>query len=115
MSHRLQLHHLLTMTITSYALPKHGRQYTMSNNHSIFSFSIAGTLKPYVPAAIVRLGYLHPNWDIEFSENSIHVQSDACDEKPLVQREVFHCVYREKVLAETLDIRRDLLALVAGK
>ena len=87
----------------------------MSDDPFLFTFLIESPLEPYVPAAIVRLGYLHPSWEIEFSESSIRVRSALETGKPLVQREVFHSVYREKILAETLDMRRDLLKLVASK
>lgn len=68
----------------------------------------------YVRAALMRLGYLHPEWSIEFSPAQIEV-AGATESAEQVRREVHYAIYREKILSETMDMRRSLLEAVSRR
>jgi hypothetical protein len=68
----------------------------------------------YIPAAVVRLGYLHPHLTFSWTPlGNVHVEGtfDHHD----VRRDVLHAVYREKVLKETLPLRQKLIDGLLGR
>lgn len=69
----------------------------------------------YIDAAVVRVGYLHP--DVEFSRegNSIRVASSTGNEVDSIRRDVLYAVYREKIFADTLSMRTALLGMVSKR
>jgi hypothetical protein len=63
---------------------------------------------PYVPAALARLGYLHPGvaWSFDSAGSRLEARcapgSHTAEE---LKREAFFQLYREKVYQDTLSVR----------
>ncbi|WP_245464029.1 hypothetical protein [Rhizobium sp. NXC24] len=72
------------------------------------------TFRPYLAVAIVRFSALHPGTEIEISQ-TISLLDDGAASVDLLVREFHHCLYREKIYAETLPLRRALLDGVLGR
>ena len=68
----------------------------------------------FMDSAVVRLGYLYPDRIFEATGFGIAISngSEISDE---LRRDVLHCVYREKVFAETLPLRRRLIDGLLGQ
>jgi hypothetical protein len=72
-------------------------------------------LQMYVQPTLVRLAYLYPKACFSVSVDQIDIV--APDEVPTEQivRDVRYTLYREKVYAETLSMRRDLIEAVTRR
>lgn len=68
---------------------------------------------PHVHSALTRLGYLHPTWHLQISDITLVVTAPTVDSPEAVLREIRYTLYREKILAETMSMRRELLRMVA--
>lgn len=75
---------------------------------------IAPSFVDYVEAALVRLRYLHPRAQFTFRDGGIEVSTDE-DGGESIARDVNYTLYRERVLQETLSLRRALIAVVTGR
>ena len=74
-----------------------------------FRVDIPADLQPYISAATVRLGYLHPEVSFTLDDKSVHVKLESeigSGETQRLSKEVMYQVYREKIYSETLSIRR---------
>lgn len=80
---------------------------------STHQLEVAESLWPFVATAINRLGYLHPNWSLQLEASAIIVEALGDESGELVAREIRYALYREKILTETMDMRRDLLRMVS--
>lgn len=79
---------------------------------STHRLEVLGNLRPFIETAMSRLGYLHPDWRLRV--DGAEIAAEVYGEGPQeVCREIRYALYREKVLAETLDMRRDLLRMVS--
>ncbi|MFT3988985.1 hypothetical protein [Aestuariivirga sp.] len=78
------------------------------------TFEIPEPLQPFIEVAIGRLGYLHPEWTLSTTEAKISMDAAQGLDLGKARREIFYALYREKIYAETLSMRRSLLAAVAG-
>ena len=70
---------------------------------------------PHLPDAVVRFRYLHPGIRLETGEGFVLVSSFA--DEPVsndLERQFLFCLYRQKVYAETLQLRSSLIAGVTG-
>ena len=63
--------------------------------------------KEYLNLAITRLSYLYPNLNFKRENTSIIVNGKIDDEKN-IKKEINFCVYREKIYAENLEIRKKI-------
>lgn len=70
-------------------------------------------LRQFSVLAVSRLGYLHPNWRLRIDASTIAVEAPADESVETVAREIRYALYREKIMAETMDMRRDLLRMVS--
>ena len=76
-------------------------------------FEVGESLSPYVDLALARLTYLHP--DIRFSYRANRMLAEiAPDQVAPLRREAAYALYREKIAAETHDIRRALFASISS-
>lgn len=66
---------------------------------------IEDEFEPYVTAAITRFLYLFPSASIENDGSHVRV-NDGTSSEETIRRDFTHLLYREKVYAETLDLRR---------
>lgn len=72
------------------------------------------TFRPYLAVAIVRFSASHPDTEIEISQ-TISLLDNGAAPSDLLVREFHHCLYREKIYAETLPLRRALVDGVLGR
>lgn len=61
----------------------------------------------YLSLAITRLSYLYPKLNFEKKNNSIFVKG-LIEDVENIKKEVNFCVYREKIYAENLEIRKKI-------
>ena len=61
----------------------------------------------YLNLAITRLSYLYPNLNFKRENTSIIVNGKIDNEKN-IKKEINFCVYREKIYAENLEIRKKI-------
>jgi len=86
----------------------------MAEQSNSIAVALEDCTVPYADAALARLGYLHPDWQITRTGNELLVRSGDPVDRNAVRRDIKFVLYREKILAETLDLRRGLLRMVAG-
>jgi hypothetical protein len=67
----------------------------------------------FAGAAITRLGYLYPRIVFGYAGNAISAVGEADVGEQKIRKDVLYAVYREKIYAETLDMRRSLIATVS--
>lgn len=67
----------------------------------------------YIPAAVVRLGYLFPRVEVQSTTTGVLVHLDALDRSEEVIKEVKYQVYREKIYSDTLPLRKDLYSMLS--
>lgn len=73
---------------------------------------IAEVVQPFISPALIRLRYLYPNARFAVVDKNIEVHADPEADMSLLYREVLYAVYREKIYAETLGMRRALIEAV---
>lgn len=88
--------HSLDSTSTP-AVPECGR----------FLVAVEAQLLPHLPAAATRLGYLYPELVFETVPEGMAITGSL--DISVVRRELLHQVYRERIFAETLPLRRTLI------
>jgi len=66
-----------------------------------------------ISAAVLRLGYLHPKWKFEINDTFLVASAPLVDSRDDILQEVQYAIYREKILSTTMDMRRDLLCMLA--
>jgi hypothetical protein len=69
-------------------------------------------MQPHAEAAVTRLGYLHPSLRFLISADGIAIDGTSEEGPEHLRQEVLYAVYREKIFAEALPLRRALLAAV---
>lgn len=79
---------------------------------SVYQFAVAEGLQPVAETALERLRYFHPDWMLRIEASTIiaDVHNTQYQE---AAREIRYALYREKILTETMDMRRELLRMVA--
>jgi len=63
----------------------------------------------HVDAAVMRLRYLHPSWEMSKEPGLVKVTNVAASDVPTVQREVNYAIYRERIRSEGAPLRELLL------
>jgi len=76
---------------------------------------VAPPLQPYVDQALTRLAYLYPRVKFAAVPGGILIEEERAVEVNELARNVHYALYREKIYAETLPLRRALVEAVAGK
>ncbi|MBS1164334.1 MAG: hypothetical protein H6R00_359 [Proteobacteria bacterium] len=74
---------------------------------------VAEDLRPFAATALSRLGYLHPNWRLRIEASTIIADVADAESVETIVREIRYALYREKILTETMDMRRSLLRMVS--
>jgi hypothetical protein len=69
--------------------------------------SIPSAFLPYVDAAVLRFSYLNPALLVEQGVSTVTL-SDDCTDTAALKRDFLHLVYRERIYAETLELRKEL-------
>ena len=75
---------------------------------SHLEFKIDDMFRPYLAAAIARLGYLHPNIDIAMGK-TIVVTGIGDENRDIVARDFKYALYRERIHAESAETRAALM------
>ena len=72
---------------------------------------------PYVDPALERLRYLYPKavFTVEKAGECIRAESTESMDEETLRREIHYAVYREKIYAETLSLRRSLVEAVTRR
>lgn len=70
-------------------------------------------LRPWLSDAVLRFRYLYPQIELHTDGNTIGFRGEAADD-PGVTRDFLFCIYRQKIFAETLPLRKMLIEGVTG-
>jgi len=73
---------------------------------------IAESFACHIDAAVTRLRYLHPEWDISASASKVNVTVTSEAQAPVARREVNYALYRERIRSEGAPLRELLLKSV---
>lgn len=76
---------------------------------------VAPAMLPYVEPTLARLRYVHPHAQFKLAGNIIKITCPAGTSMTDLKRDVQYTLYREKIYAETLPLRRALIDAVTGK
>ena len=66
----------------------------------------------HVEAAVMRLRYLHPSWEMSEAPGVVKVTNVPASDVPAVRREVNYAIYRERIRSEGAPLRELLLKSV---
>lgn len=77
------------------------------------TYDIERWMEPFMDAALARFRYLHKDCDVAKSPERL-IFSGVSDANAL-SREFTYLLYREKILQETLQMRRQFFDAVCGK
>jgi hypothetical protein len=69
--------------------------------------SVPSAFQPYVDAAVLRFSYLKPAVVVEHVTSTVTLSDDRTDAATL-KRDFLHLLYRERIYAETLELRKEL-------
>lgn len=70
-------------------------------------------LMAYVPAAVARMGYLHPNHSFAISDDGITVAGVMEDtDRTNISRDLYYAIYREKILDDAKPLRESMLSML---
>ncbi len=69
----------------------------------------------YANAAVARLRYLFPTIAFEVEGDGIRADGPCEIDEAALQREIHYALYREKIYAETLSLRRSFIEAVTSK
>ena len=73
---------------------------------------ISRELITYAETVIVRLGYLYPKLQFDITDGGIEAVGDGIVDTETLRRDVQYALYREKIYAETLELRIALVKAV---
>jgi hypothetical protein len=75
----------------------------------------ADPLRLYAESALARLRYLYPALTFSVAPEGIEVKGEMDTAPEELQRAIHHALYREKIYAETLPMRRALMEAVTRR
>lgn len=87
----------------------------MGDQKLITNLDVPELFHCYIPAAILRIGYLYPDLTLEQSSNGVSIIADELYLSQKIATEIKYQIYREKIYAETLQMRNNLYALMATR
>ena len=76
---------------------------------------VAEPFRPFAEEALVRLRYLYPAATFTLTPIGIEIGGDSGIPPDALSREVNYALYREKIYADTLTMRRDLIEAVTRR
>lgn len=76
---------------------------------------IPALLQPYSELAIARLGYLYPAARFALCDDYIEVTGEFDVTEETIAKEINYALYRERIFAETLSMRQDLISAVTRR
>ena len=82
----------------------------MSDSQQVCSIRIPAAFLPYLEATIIRHGYIRPSAVATVEKDVVNLTISA-DANVSEERSAFlHLLYRERIYAETLELREAVLA-----
>lgn len=72
------------------------------------ALKIPAIFEAYVDIAIVRFQYLYPEVNIQQNGLEISYEENKSHSNDDLKQEILHLIYKEKIYAETLEIRNSL-------
>ena len=90
-------------------------QFGLMNNSKPVLVEIPNGMSDYADTAILRLGYLSPEWVIRRQGDLIEVSSDSELDPKRVRIDLLHAIYRQKIFAETVSLRAELINMLTRK
>lgn len=79
---------------------------------TILCIEVPEPLRGYIAPAVTRLAYLYPTVAFVIRDSVIEAKTTNHLSETLLRREVYYALYREKIFADTLDLRRALVEAV---
>ena len=76
-----------------------------------FTIEVVEHFQDFAASAILRAGYLYPDSNFDLRNGKIIVESsdDTANSPERIERDFRHLLYREKIYAETLGLRHQLI------
>lgn len=87
----------------------------MSAESGELTVEIPPCFDSFVDPALLRVRTLYGGYRFDRTVRGIRVCSSAGSIDPAVEQAVLHAVYREKIYADTLDMRRALVATLTRR
>lgn len=82
---------------------------------SVLEISVDPEFQEFIPAALLRLGYLYPELDFAALQQGVVISGDLSRiDRTRIRREVHYQVYSEKIFQQTLPMRQSLYKMLAG-
>lgn len=78
-------------------------------------FELPETMQAYAEGTRLRLSYLYPFLQFDLRENGLEVSGHFPAGIDALRREITYSLYRERIFAETLPLRRGLIEMVSRK
>ncbi|MEO9340437.1 hypothetical protein ABFT80_23790 [Mesorhizobium sp. SB112] len=85
-----------------------------SDEHAVAVVEIPPQFETYTAAALLRVQCLFPALRFAQNQNGVKVYGSTIADEESFRRTLLHAVYREKIYAETLSMRRDLISAVTA-
>ncbi|WP_234905194.1 hypothetical protein [Rhizobium rhizogenes] len=70
-------------------------------------------LRPWLSDAMLRFRYLYPEIELHIDGDTVSFRGEDADD-PSITRDFHFCLYRQKIFAETLPLRKMLIEGVTG-
>ncbi len=70
---------------------------------------------PYTAAAKIRFLVVYPSCSISILGDDVRISKDQGLDNLQIAKEFRHCLYREKIYQETLDMRRGIVRALVEK
>ena len=84
----------------------------MCKKTSKISIKIQSAFSPFVGLAISRYGYLFPDHEITADEQNVCISGYKCFSTEEAKENFLHLLYKEKIYADTLDIRKSIFKAI---
>lgn len=79
-------------------------------DESVTVVEVPSQFEPYLAAALLRVQVLFSNMTFRQNSRDITIEGAGLTEECNVRKALLHAVYREKIYAETLSMRQDLVS-----
>lgn len=88
---------------------------TKRHNETVTVVEVPSQFEPYLAAALLRVQVLFPALTFRQNGPDITIGGIGPAEDSNVRKALLHAVYREKIYAETLSMRQDLVSAVTAR
>lgn len=78
------------------------------------TISVPVKFKPFLDASILRFQYLFPEISVDVNGGDVVLSCFDKSVSSTIKQELFHLIYREKILAETLEVRTHIYKAISN-